>query len=229
MRPPIPTATREPRSPVGVGRAVSSWRLPRCQPCHGVVVRGRPRNAEKDRPCGLAVSSADCGRARRCDRPRGSRRCARECCAADEISQTFGRVHFVVFRPLPAFAKGPPQRPRNAGRVSRPFHLVLSDGFRSRCWLHASARFSRNVNDDICVWTARFWTASPYCRLPNSVDWIDGRDCASTGYLLVTGLVAFVVYERTGLGLLRKAWLNLDLVWALALMVTAVLTLLIPA
>ncbi len=49
------------------------------------------------------------------------------------------------------------------------------------------------------------------------------------GYLLVTGLVAFVVYEKAGLGLLRKAWLNLDLVWALALMATAVLTLLIPA
>jgi hypothetical protein len=48
------------------------------------------------------------------------------------------------------------------------------------------------------------------------------------GYLLVTGLVAFVVYEKAGLGLLRKAWLNLDLVWALALMATAVLTLLIP-
>lgn len=49
------------------------------------------------------------------------------------------------------------------------------------------------------------------------------------GYLLVTGLVAFVVYEKAGLGLLRKAWVNLDLIWALALMVTAVLTLLIPA
>ena len=49
------------------------------------------------------------------------------------------------------------------------------------------------------------------------------------GYLLVTGLVAFVVFEKTGLGLLRKAWLNLDLIWALALMATAVLTLLIPA
>jgi hypothetical protein len=51
----------------------------------------------------------------------------------------------------------------------------------------------------------------------------------TVGYLLVTGLVAFVVYEKAGLGLLRKAWLNLDLIWALALMVTAVLTLLIPA
>lgn len=45
------------------------------------------------------------------------------------------------------------------------------------------------------------------------------------GYLLVTGVVAFVVYEWLGLGLLRKAWINLDLIWALALIVTAILTL----
>ena len=51
----------------------------------------------------------------------------------------------------------------------------------------------------------------------------------TTGYLLVTGLVAFVVYEKAGLSLLRKAWVNLDLIWALALMATAVLTILIPA
>jgi hypothetical protein len=38
-----------------------------------------------------------------------------------------------------------------------------------------------------------------------------------------------VVYEKAGLGLLRKAWLNLDLIWAFALMATAVLTLLLPA
>ena len=47
------------------------------------------------------------------------------------------------------------------------------------------------------------------------------------GYLLVTGLVAWLVYEKLGLALLRKAWLNLDLVWAIALMVTGCLTLLI--
>jgi hypothetical protein len=40
------------------------------------------------------------------------------------------------------------------------------------------------------------------------------------GYLVVTGLVAWVVYRKLGLGLLRKAWLNLDLIWAVALMVT---------
>jgi hypothetical protein len=41
------------------------------------------------------------------------------------------------------------------------------------------------------------------------------------GYLLVTGAVAFVVYEWAGLSLLRKAWVNLDLIWAVALVVTA--------
>jgi hypothetical protein len=46
----------------------------------------------------------------------------------------------------------------------------------------------------------------------------------TTGYLLVTGLVALVVYHKVGLGLLRRAWVNLDLVWAAALFATAVLT-----
>ncbi len=46
------------------------------------------------------------------------------------------------------------------------------------------------------------------------------------GYLLVTGTVAIVVYEKLGLNLLRKAWINLDLVWAVALIVTAGLALL---
>jgi hypothetical protein len=49
------------------------------------------------------------------------------------------------------------------------------------------------------------------------------------GYLLATGAVAFLIYEKFGLSLLRKAWLNLDLVWAVALMATACFALLIPA
>jgi hypothetical protein len=46
-------------------------------------------------------------------------------------------------------------------------------------------------------------------------------------YLAVTGLVAWVVYRKFGLAILRKAWLNLDAVWAAALVVTGVVTLLI--
>lgn len=48
------------------------------------------------------------------------------------------------------------------------------------------------------------------------------------GYLLVTGLIAFVVFEKLGLEVLRRAWVNLDMIWAAALIATAGLTLLIP-
>ncbi len=44
------------------------------------------------------------------------------------------------------------------------------------------------------------------------------------GYLIVTALAAVVVFEKLGVGLLRKAWVNLDAIWAAALVVTAVMT-----
>ena len=44
------------------------------------------------------------------------------------------------------------------------------------------------------------------------------------GYMLVTGLIAVLVYEKLGLAALRSVWLNLDLIWAGALIVTAILT-----
>jgi hypothetical protein len=46
------------------------------------------------------------------------------------------------------------------------------------------------------------------------------------GYVLVTALVAVVVFEKLGVGILRTAWLNIDLVWALALVGTGLFTLL---
>lgn len=41
------------------------------------------------------------------------------------------------------------------------------------------------------------------------------------GYILVTALLAIVVYERAGLRVLRRAWVNLDLIWAASLLLTA--------
>ena len=46
------------------------------------------------------------------------------------------------------------------------------------------------------------------------------------GYLLMTALVAIVVYEKLGVAILRRAWFNIDFVWMLALMVTGVFILL---
>ena len=48
----------------------------------------------------------------------------------------------------------------------------------------------------------------------------------TAGYLLVTGLIAVIVYERIGTKFLRTAWVNLDLIWAVALIVTGVATVL---
>lgn len=49
----------------------------------------------------------------------------------------------------------------------------------------------------------------------------------TAGYLAVTGLTAWVVYSKLGLAILRKAWLNLNLIWAAALVVTGLVTLVI--
>jgi hypothetical protein len=44
-------------------------------------------------------------------------------------------------------------------------------------------------------------------------------------YLAVTGLIAWVVYSKFGLAILRKAWINLNVLWGAALVVTSVVTL----
>ena len=49
----------------------------------------------------------------------------------------------------------------------------------------------------------------------------------TAAYLAVTGLTAWIVYRKVGLALLRKTWVNFDLVWAVALVSTGLATLLI--
>jgi hypothetical protein len=44
--------------------------------------------------------------------------------------------------------------------------------------------------------------------------------------LVVMALVALLVYEKLGVAVLRRAWINLDHVWAGAFVVAGVLTLL---
>jgi hypothetical protein len=46
-------------------------------------------------------------------------------------------------------------------------------------------------------------------------------------YLSVTGLIAWVVYRKFGLALLRKTWFNFDLIWGGALVTTGLCTLFI--
>lgn len=45
------------------------------------------------------------------------------------------------------------------------------------------------------------------------------------GYLVATSAVALFVYAKLGVAFLRSAWLNIDLFWALALIVTGIIAL----
>ncbi len=47
----------------------------------------------------------------------------------------------------------------------------------------------------------------------------------SASMLIVMGATALLVYERLGVNVLRKAWLNVDLVWSIAVIAAGVVTL----
>jgi len=47
------------------------------------------------------------------------------------------------------------------------------------------------------------------------------------GYFAVTAAAAFFVYQKFGLAMLRRSWVNLDLIWAIALVVTGSMALLV--
>jgi hypothetical protein len=49
----------------------------------------------------------------------------------------------------------------------------------------------------------------------------------TTAYLAVTGILAWLVYRKFGLALLRKTWLNFNLVWGAALVAAGLSTLFI--
>ena len=57
-----------------------------------------------------------------------------------------------------------------------------------------------------------------------AVDWptLWATSVHTAGYLLVTAVLAVVVYERAALHLVRRAWINFDLIWAGALVLTGV-------
>ena len=46
----------------------------------------------------------------------------------------------------------------------------------------------------------------------------------AAGYLLVTAVVAFLVFKKLGVAVLRKTWFNLDLLWGIALAGSGVAT-----
>jgi hypothetical protein len=67
-------------------------------------------------------------------------------------------------------------------------------------------------------------------QMPSTNDpsqWLAAVVVHSAGYLLVSLLIALLVYEKLGLSLLRRAWFNVDVVWMIALMISGLALLII--
>ena len=47
----------------------------------------------------------------------------------------------------------------------------------------------------------------------------------AVSYFAVTAFIALLVFDKLGVGILRRAWFNLDFIWAGALVATAAVTL----
>lgn len=60
----------------------------------------------------------------------------------------------------------------------------------------------------------------PHSAMMHGAMGIQATLAHTTGYLVVTAAVALLVFEKLGLAMLRSAWFNLDFIWAVALIVT---------
>ena len=47
-------------------------------------------------------------------------------------------------------------------------------------------------------------------------------------HLVVSGLVAWIVYDFIGLAVLRRSWINLDLIWCFSLLAAAIVLFFVP-
>ncbi len=90
-----------------------------------------------------------------------------------------------------------------AGLMAAPFALRAADAGASAHSDHAGHSMASLANVASIDWPTL---------------WATGVHTA--GYLLVTAVLAVMVYERASIHVVRRAWINFDLVWAGALMLT---------
>jgi hypothetical protein len=67
--------------------------------------------------------------------------------------------------------------------------------------------------------------AGPMNASTGPAAWLLPVGVHTLGYLVLTAILAFLVYEKLGVAILRRSWFNLDLMWAVALLLTGLLTL----
>ena len=60
-----------------------------------------------------------------------------------------------------------------------------------------------------------------HLSLVSPLPWVAAVVVHTLGYLSLAILIAWLVYEKLGVAILRRAWINLDLIWSMALLVSA--------
>lgn len=105
-----------------------------------------------------------------------------------------------------------------AGLMALPFVMEMAGGASAT----AAAPHAGHGGEALAA-TTRAPDAAAVLASPEAAALL-GTLAHSLGYLLVAALVAVVVYEKLGLRLLRSAWINMNVLWAAALIVTAILT-----
>lgn len=62
--------------------------------------------------------------------------------------------------------------------------------------------------------------AHEMASLNEPLQWLAAVVVHTVGYLFVSLLIALLVYEKLGLSLLRRTWFNIDVLWAIALVMS---------
>jgi hypothetical protein len=94
-----------------------------------------------------------------------------------------------------------------AGLMLLPFLTSTSAGIQPVPWGHMG----------------EMGASSPVAHVPSLWAWAVGVH--TFGYLATMSVVALIVYDKVGVQILRTAWFNFDLAWAVALVVSGVLML----
>jgi hypothetical protein len=133
--------------------------------------------------------------------------------------------------------------------------VLIAFGLFRLVWPHAHPRWvAMRVNSaELALWSFLMASAHgaglmlfpilmnvmPWCRTPAyqhhempqlGTTFLTGALVAllhTSAMLLMTGTIAIVVYEKVGLAILRSAWINLDVIWASALIAAGLLSLFI--
>lgn len=60
---------------------------------------------------------------------------------------------------------------------------------------------------------------TPEMHLPSGIGLFLAVSAHTIAMLIVMGFIAWIVYKKFGLAVLRQNWINFDLIWAVALLI----------